>query len=201
MKIFIVGMPFSGRTTVAKALAQELEYQYIDASSWLKATFRERAEGEHIQQFQDEYHNYITNRLKLNPYLSIDNVWDVIRSSDKKGEHTIIDGVANPKDFVHLFDMNEDVVVFLNRVDNVEEFKDSESIAVSVIRDYCFWMSSAGLLEKKRWMEYNFRIPGEDSAFVKKLGSKNNVYIAKSITRVISHLKEVLYNFGNDLSD
>lgn len=199
MKIFIVGMPFSGRTTVAKALCQAEGYQYIDGSSWLKATFRERAEGEHIQQYQDEYHQYLSNRIKLNPYLSIDNVLDTIQSLPKS-DRIVIDGISNPKDFIHLFDINEDIIVFLNRVDNAEEFKDSESIAVSVIRDYCFWMSSAGLLEKDRWLEYNFRIPGEGSDFVKKLGSKNNVFIAKSIDRVISHLKEQVVQI-KDITD
>jgi hypothetical protein len=84
------------------------------------------------------------------------------------------------------------MVVFLNRTDNAEEFKDSESIAVSVMRDYCFWMSAASLLPKDRWLEYNFKIPGDDSDFIKKLGSKNSVFLAKSLTKAISHLKESL---------
>lgn len=200
MKIFVVGTPGSGRTTVAKAICQTAGYQYIDASSWLKATFRDKLEEEHIQQYQDEYHHYLSNRIKLNPYLNIDNILDTIQSLPKS-DHIVMDGIFSPKDFVHLFNVNEDVIVFLNRTDNPEEFKDSESIAVSVIRDYCYWMSSAGLLEKRRWIEYNFKIPGEESEFVKQLGSKNNVFLAKSITKVISHLKDVLYNFGNEISD
>jgi hypothetical protein len=73
---------------------------------------------------------------------------------------------------------------------------DHENIGVSVIRDYCFWLSSASLINKSNWLEYNFRIPGEDSEFIKNLGSKNSVFIVKSIKKAISHLKEKL----NDLS-
>jgi adenylate kinase family enzyme len=192
MKIFIVGMPYSGRTTVAKALCQDEGFQYIDASSWIKTTFRDQKEGEHIQQYLDEYHTYLTRRTQANPFFAIDNVWDSIEAYKDKSNVFVIDGVLSPKDFVHLFDVNEDTVIFLNRTDNTEEFKDSESIAVSVMRDYCFWMSAAGLLPKDRWLEYNFKIPGDDSDFIKKLGSKNSVFLARSIVKAIAHLKESL---------
>lgn len=194
MKIFIVGVPFSGRTTVAKALCQEEGYQYIDASAWLKHTFRDRKEGEHIQQYQDDYHQYLTNRIKLNPWICIDNVYDTIKSYENVKPRIVIDSISSPKDFVHLFNINEDIVIFLNRTDNAEEFKDSESISVTVIRDYCFWLSSAGLLNKERWIEINFKIPGEEHSVVKTLGSKNTIYLTKSISKGIEVLKQLLHD-------
>lgn len=192
MRIFLLGMPYSGRTTVAKELCQNDDYQYVDGSSWVKATFRDQKKGEHIQKYQEEYHEYLTSRIKANPWFCIDNILDTIKAYEGKKSVFIIDGIMSPKDFVNLFDINEDIVIFLNRTDNIEEFKDSESIAVSVMRDYCFWMSAAGLLPRERWLEYNFKIPGEASEFVKKLGSKNSVFIARSIERATSHIKEVV---------
>src|SRR5574339_984759 len=115
MKIFIVGMPYSGRTTVAKALCQDERFQYIDASAWIKCTFRDQKEGEHIQQYQDEFHQYLTKRTQANPFFSIDNIYDSIDAYKDKGDVFVIDGVSSPKDFVHLFDINQDIVVFLNR--------------------------------------------------------------------------------------
>jgi hypothetical protein len=53
-------------------------------------------------------------------------------------------------------------------------------------------MSAAGVLNKDRWLEYNFKIPGEDSDFVKAMGAQNSVFIVKSINKVISHLIERL---------
>ncbi|MGH7239415.1 MAG: hypothetical protein ACREHG_05025, partial [Candidatus Saccharimonadales bacterium] len=75
---------------------------------------------------------------------------------------------------------------------NEREYKDHENIGTSVIRDYCFWMSVAGLLNKERWLEYNFRIPGENSDHIKVMGAQNSVFIVKSIAKVISHLTERL---------
>jgi hypothetical protein len=86
----------------------------------------------------------------------------------------------------------EDFIVFLNRTNNEVDLKDYENIGVSVMRDYCFWLSSANNLDKNNWFEYNFNIPGEESDWVKSLGHKNSVFIVKSINKVISHLKERL---------
>jgi len=195
MKIFVVGMPQSGRTTVAKALCELKNFQYIDAVTWVKSTFREQKQGEHPHQYSDEYHSWLTNRMKLNPRLIIDNVYDSIDAYGRNAEDTytfVIDGVSSPRDIMQLFDYNKDMIVFLNRTNNSADYKDYENIGVSVMRDFCFWLSSADLLPKDRWLEYNFAIPGEDSDWVKSLGQKNSVFLVKSINKVISHLKEQL---------
>lgn len=198
MKIFIIGIPYSGRTTVAKAVLQDEKHQYIDASSWVKSTFRDQEYGEHIQKYLESYHEYLTKRIQANPLFAVNNILDTMAAYNNTNVF-IIDGINNPKDFVHLFDVNKDIVVFLNRTDNSEEFKDSESIAVSVIRDYCYWMSTAGLLSKNRWLEYNFKIPGEGSEInlIKKMGTKNSVFISRSINNTITHLKKSLKELIN----
>lgn len=194
MKVFIIGMPQSGRTTVAKALCQADNFRYIDAFSWLRSSFRERKDDEKIETYMDEFHSWFTNRLKINPQLIVENVkesMDAYPSDDKLVY--VIDGLRSPKDFMQLFDYNKDIVVFLNRVDkNEADYKDYENIGVCVTKDYCFWLSSANLLPRERWFEYNFAIPGDDSDRVKNLGQKNSVFIVRSINRVISHLKELL---------
>lgn len=199
MKIFIIGIPYSGRTTVAKAILQKEKYLYIDASSWIKNTFRDQEDGEHIQKYLESYHEYLTKRIQANSLFAINNVLDTIKAYQNETSISIIDGINNPKDFVHLFDVNEDIVIFLNRTDNTEEFKDSESIAVSVIRDYCYWMATAGLLSKNRWLEYNFKIPGEGTevALIKKMGTKNSVFLTRSINNTITHLKKSLKELIN----
>lgn len=197
MKIFIIGIPYSGRTTVAKALIENETYQYIDASSWVKNTFRDQKPGEHIQQYLEAYHDYLTKRIQANPFFSIDNVLGSIKAYDNNV--FIIDGISSPKDFIHLFDVNKDIVVFLNRTDNSEEFKDSESIAVSVIRDYCYWMSTSGLISPNRWLEYNFKIPGDgvEMNLIKKMGTKNSVFLSRSIDNTITHLKKAVKELVN----
>lgn len=199
MKIFIIGMPYSGRTTVAKAIMQDEKYQYIDASSWIKNTFRDQEKDEHIQKYLESYHEYLSKRIQANPLFAIQNVLDTIAAYKERGDIFIIDGINSPKDFVHLFDFNKDIVVFLNRTDNTEEFKDSESVAVSVIRDYCYWLSTANLLSQNRWLEYNFRIPGDgpEVNMIKKMGAKSSVFLSRSIGNTISHLRKSLKELVN----
>ena len=189
MKIFIIGLPKSGRTTVAKSIVEERGYHYIDAVSWVRSTFRAPKPGEHPHQFEDEYQQYLSVRTVVNPQFVIDFVNEMIEIGDKE-KSSVIDGISSPRDFITLFDFKQDIVIFLNRSDNDTDYKDHENIGTSVIRDYCFWMSAAGLITKQRWLEYNFRIPGEESDHVKAMGAQNSVFIVKSIKRVISHLKE-----------
>ncbi len=194
MKIFIVGLPKSGRTTVAKALVEAHGWSYIDAMSWVRSTFRAPEAGEHPNQYEDEYQQYLTKRMMLNPWFISDHI-QLIMNDRIDDDVFVIDGIASPKDFTMLFDYRKDIIVFLNRTDNENEYRDHENIGASVIRDYCFWMSSAGLLTKDRWLEYNFKIPGEDSDAIKAMGAQNSVFIVKSIKKVISHsierLKEI----------
>jgi hypothetical protein len=186
MKIFIVGLPKSGRTTVAKALVASHGWKYIDAMSWVRSTFREPKPEEHRQQYEDDYQQYLVKRMMVNPWFISDHVYEMMKIDENAV--FVIDGIASPKDFTALFDYRQDIIVFLNRTDNEHEYRDHESIGTSVIRDYCFWMSAAGIISKDRWLEYNFRIPGEDSDHVKPMGAQNSVFIVKSIKKVMSHL-------------
>jgi hypothetical protein len=185
MKIFIIGLPRSGRTTVSKELVSAHGWEYIDAMSWIRSTFRSQHEGEHHEQYEDEYHHYLAKKLTAHPNMVIDHVQKMMDTNN--GDVFVIDGIVSPKDFAALFDFGHDIVVFLNRTDNEYHFRDHENIGVSVIRDYCFWMSSIALLDRRRWLEYNFRVDGNEPDFVKEMGARNTVLIVKPASRVISH--------------
>jgi adenylate kinase family enzyme len=200
MKIFIIGLPKSGRTTVAQAIAERHGWNYIDAMSWVRSTFREPKAGEHPHQFEDDYQLYLTKRMQINPWFVTDNIYEMMKVPGNEDATFVIDGVASPKDFTALFDYRQDIVVFLNRTDNEHEYRDHENIGTSVIRDYCFWMSAAGLISKDRWMEYNFRIPGENSDHVKVMGAQNSVFIVKSINKVISHVVDKVKEVADAIS-
>lgn len=197
MKIFLCGLPKSGRTTVAKAIARKFHYHYIDATSWVKDDFRDINVDEHPHQYEDEYQLYLNHIMINDPYFIYDHVYHYMNANKTKDPVFIIDGIISPKDFSELFDYKQDVVVFLNRTDNEYECRDHENIGVSVIRDYCFWMSSANLIEKKSWLEYNFRIPGDDCEYVKIMGARNSVFITKSIAKTINHLEEKIKELIN----
>jgi hypothetical protein len=81
----------------------------------------------------------------------------------------------------------------LNRTDHQEvKLKDYENIGVSVIRDYCFWLSSAGFLPRERWYEYNFKMTGGAIDRFRSMGSKNSVFIMGTLNRAIDHLQKAL---------
>lgn len=186
MKIFLMGLPGSGRTTVAKSF-DSTTYKVIDAFTWYQKAFD-------IDSLNEEQAaDLISNQLKINPLLFINKIKDDIALFNQvdKVNNFVIDGIKSPRDFIDLFDYNKDYVVFLNRIDNNFQYKDHDTIAISVMRDYCYWLSSADLLPKDRWLEFNFKIPGEVSDTVKVLGSKNTVYIIRSFERVISQIKEI----------
>lgn len=189
MKVLIIGLPKSGRSTLAKALAKHFNARHIDAMSWVKSTFRDQNPNEYMEQYEDEYDRFLSIRRTVNPSLITSHVLQLLKSHEED-KLFIIDGLTSPKDFSELFDYRQDVVIFLNSIGTDDAYvKDHEKIGVSVIRDYCFWMSSANLLIKSKWIEYNFRIHGEESNtnLVRKLGSKNSLFIIKSFAKVIEH--------------
>lgn len=191
MKIFLIGLSKSGRTTVAKALAEKQGNYYVSAMDWLFSTFRVKTSSEDDLDYERNFTDYLIERIRANPYLISDNILEVIRTAPKN-TNFIIDGLSNPQNFIKLFDYNQDLVVVLNRLDSENDSTDQDNIALNVIRDYLYWLSSMNLFPKDRWIEYNFRMLSESSANVKKLGSRNIVYIAKSLKDVVIHLKETL---------
>lgn len=189
MKIFILGLSNSGRTTVAKHLADE-DSLYISAMDWVKSTFRPKELGEDNLDFERSFNEYYSERIKVNPFLIAENIEEIIKSCPHN--RFIVDGVLNPQNFMKLFDYNQDVLIVLNRIDNTIDSTDQDNIALNVIRDYCYWLSSMNLLDKDRWIEYNFRINAKGDGTVKKMGTRNIVYIIKSIDNVITHVKDVV---------
>lgn len=182
MNIFIIGLNKSGRSTLAQELSNEFGHPHIRAD-WFKDEFRKPKEKELEQHYLDDYAQWLTQRRKGNSQ----EVVEVVRNKIA-WENAIVDGIQSPSDFVELFDYNRDFVVFLNRVDAPIP-REPESIGASVIRDYCFWLASAGLIDKGRWHEYSLRIPGEESNFIKELGSKNRIFLTKNLRTVIESVK------------
>lgn len=199
MNIFLIGLPQNGSEKVAEALTKDESHYLIDASYWWKSQFRDREENEHIQQYQDEYNVFLTQSLKENPLFVLNKIQSIMKDNESLNKPFVINGTSNPKDFTHLFDYRTDMVVFLNRIDNGVDARDHENIAISCIRDYCFYLAAHGLLNKERWIEYNYKMPGEEFEFVKSLGSKNSVFIARSLDRAITHLQDIIKNMSESV--
>jgi hypothetical protein len=194
MKIFIIGLPGSEHSKIAKALSNNINYLYFNVESWFKNDFINPLE-EFISR--EEYNETLLDKLSLEPDYVSHNISKIINTGGSPLGDWVIDGISTPRNLIQLFDYRKDIIIFLNRIDNETDLEDFEKIGISVMRDYCFWLSSAGFLSKEKWLEYNYKIPGEDSEAIKKLGSKNTVFIVKSLDKVIAHLTNYI---ENDLS-
>lgn len=187
MKTFVIGLPQSGRSRIAKALAEDPQLHYVSATDWLASTFRPPRPDERKEDYEQAYFEFYVGRLKADQDVVIDNILEAMSASDSN--HFVIDGISNPADFTYLFNPELDVVVFLNRTDSEAPTKDYEGVSVNVMRDYALYLSLLGLLPRERWLEYNYKVPGEESDFVKQTGKHNSVFIIKSINKVIEHLR------------
>lgn len=193
MKTIIIGLPKSGRTTVAKELATACDLYYIHAEDWITASFRKKKATETIDDYKQELHSYYKERLKLNTNIIIDNInSSLISATNAFDSHNfIIEGLNSPRDFINLFNYNEDTVIFLNRTNGPNYVEGCDHINVNVVRDYCLWLANMGLLIKSNWLEFNFPIPGDPKdLFTKELGNKNTVTITRSIEKTIEIIKE-----------
>lgn len=188
MRVFIVGLPESGYDIFSKALFQELGIPYIDACVWVKHLFRDKKNDEHEQQYQEAFDDFLTEKLKIDPDLYLNHITSSLQIYQDKA---IISGIYSPREFAKLFDYTKDIVVFLNRTD-MDSVKEEYSIGISVIRDYCYYLASSKLLSKDKWIEINYKFHGEESDFVKSLGSKNSMFLVKNIKKGVEVLISLL---------
>lgn len=192
MKTVLIGLPKSGRSTIAKELATKCELHYLHAESWITASFRSRTAGESLEDYKEAYQKFYAERLRVNPDTISNNVRETIVARNAiKICDVVIDGLTSPRDFINLFDYNQDVVIFVNRTNGPNYIEGCDHINVNVVRDYCLWLGTMGLLAKNRWQEYNFPIPGDPKdSFTKELGNKNTVTITRSIEKTIEMIKD-----------
>lgn len=195
MKIFVLGLSNSKKTDFCKALYDEcnLDINYIHMTDWVKSTFRAIKPNESEQDYELDFIKYLLFRLNINSNLLLNNALDILKVNEKN--ISIIEGFFSPKDFISLFDYKNDIVVFLNRVDNTKSFSPEEYLSFGIIKDYCYWLSLNNLLPKDKWIEYNFKIPGEIIDSPKILVNKNTICLARSLETAIVHFKNVLNIF------
>lgn len=195
MKVFIIGLPQSGRTSVAKHLSKDADFHTIEIGAYLKNIFKRSFSGPE-EDFCDKYKEFIANILKNDSKFYKENLRylkNSIKLAKKNGvKNFVIEDLVGPMDFIKLFNYNEDIVVFLNRLDNPSVANEQENICLSLIKDYCLWLVTMSCLDKDRWIEYNFKSTYSTDNTVKTMGVHNSIFILKSFEGVASHLSDIL---------
>lgn len=132
MKIFVIGYSRTGKTPLAKMLADTLGFEHISGSVWIKQALKESDfEGMSKQEAIDYMTSESMRYLKANP----DTAANVLVSQVAYfgGENTIVEGLRNPRDFRALYDSREDVVIYLER-EGFGPATDFERLGVEAIR-------------------------------------------------------------------
>lgn len=192
MKVFIMGLPGSGKTTVSKSICENLGAVHLDPASWMKYIFRNQDKKETNQEYIDLYFEDLNKKLINDVDLVSRLITDIIKAHPAVNDNPIvIDGLSSPRDFIQLFDYSKDLVVFLNRIDNEAEYRNVQNISISVMKDYCLWLASSNLLNKEKWIEVNFQMD-DDKDYIKCLSRKNTLIMVRNIKSVIATLIKMI---------
>jgi hypothetical protein len=112
VKIFLLGTSQSGKTTLAKRICDELSLQHVSASAWVRKNFKKSYEDKqiHIQSMTA----FAIDQLKHNPFICIQE----LQTSYDLNLPSVVEGIRNPFDFVHLFDTRTDCVIWVKYKNN-----------------------------------------------------------------------------------
>lgn len=153
MKIFIIGISKTGKSTISKYLSEKYNVEHIQASASIRNTFQYKEENYNTQQ---EFIEAITKySIKLNqkePYF-ISNY--IINNYNLKKD-VIIEGIRNPNNFFSLFDITKDKVIILDYLNN-EINKTTFEKGIDVIKEYLKWNIEHNIIDSNRvqFLEYH----------------------------------------------
>ena len=141
----------TGKTPFSELVAKQLGIKCISASEWLKPLIDKefKTKQDHI----DGLTELTIKELQKNP----DACLDYIELTHDLTQPLVIEGVRNLRDFVHLADLQRDVMVFLNRKGNPHR-PGSFDYGVVVISDYVNWAANNNLTDKEKRVSFQYTI-------------------------------------------
>jgi hypothetical protein len=157
MKLFIIGATQTGKTTLAQAVASELEMQALSASEWAKLRFKR---SELATTDRDAYVREITDFTCTELAKQWDSCARYLQS--RCTGSLVIEGIRNPYDFSVLFDPHEDAVVFLlSGMDGRTTF---EKRGLAAIQAQVTFYVDTGILNADRVYWLKVAIPLEEES-------------------------------------
>ncbi|MCC6807334.1 MAG: hypothetical protein IT381_07910 [Deltaproteobacteria bacterium] len=149
MKIFVLGISATGKTPFAEKLAARLQISHIKASAWVRRMFPAPVgtKQDHIEAMT----KFSTDALKDDPDACLRHV----RAEPGLHGDCVIEGMRNPRDFVHVFDPRTDVAIVLTK--RAHDLKATEfETGIEVIKDYVQWSMRNGLSPQGALVEHVF---------------------------------------------
>jgi GTPase SAR1 family protein len=149
VKIFILGTSQSGKTTLAKAICQQLPLQHVSASTWIRKHFHENTQDK--QTLIASMTAFATQKLKLNPFACIEE----LQKKYDLNQPSVIEGIRNPFDFANLFDPNTDRVIRITYKNNKLQPTEFEK-GLEVVDDLLTWMINNQMMTDTQVLNLDF---------------------------------------------
>ncbi|MEK7546147.1 MAG: hypothetical protein AAB554_03680 [Patescibacteria group bacterium] len=140
MKIFVIGASRSAKTPFAERVAARLGVPRIGASEWFRKHLPD-SESADRQAFVERITRFSIGVLRRDPDVNVRH----LRAAYDLEAGSVIEGVRNPHDFVHLFDPRADRVVFLE-CDECDVARTVFEGGIGVIEAYLSHLAACGLL-------------------------------------------------------
>lgn len=149
VKIFILGTSQSGKTTLAKAICQQLPLQHVSASTWVRKHFHENTQDK--QSLIASMSAFATQQLKQNPFACIEE----LKKTYDLNQPSVIEGVRNPFDFANLFDPSADGVIRISFKNNKLQPTEFEK-GLEVVDDLLSWMFKNQMISDTQVLNLDF---------------------------------------------
>lgn len=158
--VFLIGATKTGKTTLARRLAEDLGLTHVSASAWLRgrpdvpapvaddAPMRERV------AFTEAITRRARAELSRDPDVCVDFLRQAHPSLDDGG--FVVEGIRNPRDFLLLFRPERDLVLYLDFAANPHPPTTFERDGIAVIHALTTWLVLQGVTPSDR--VHGFRI-------------------------------------------
>lgn len=146
MKIFIIGISKTGKSTLSTYLSNKYNLEHIQSSLSIRNSFEyKESDFNNKQDFINSITQYsIELNQKVPNFIStyIKNNYDLTKN-------VIIEGIRNPNNFFDLFNINEDKVIFLDYLNNEVKQTKFEN-GIDVIKHYLNWNLELNIIPQNR---------------------------------------------------
>ena len=152
MNLFIIGPSGTGKTPVAKYVADNLGFQLVKSSQYFREGFQKNLKDYETRgAFVNAITEYSLGELKKDPMCNI----NYINNHYDMSKDCVIEGIRNPNDFMAFFNPKTDYVLELYYV-YTDIIPSKIESGISVIRDIIQWNIAQGIMDKKQYYEFNF---------------------------------------------
>jgi hypothetical protein len=154
MRIFVIGASHTGKSPLAKRLAEALGVRCVSAGAWVRERFAEPRPADDASASERSSHvekltAFALAELRRDPHVSVASLAARLRPD----EDAVIEGMRNPYDFIHVFDPRTDHVIALFGPPAVASPFDR---GIDPLLAYLDWSIEMGLCDAKRKRVYRF---------------------------------------------